>query len=97
VEVKNWTSEYYVTNQSSCDQILEDPNVLSEISLLNDTQAHDIRDKQLVRFRGMIQDMYDPEYYLKQYEVKNMKTGESNIRYGMYTDAARCLVICLIL
>ncbi|XP_012221330.1 mini-chromosome maintenance complex-binding protein [Linepithema humile] len=91
LEVKNWTSEYYVTNQSSCEQILENPNVLSEIPLLNNTQAHDIRDKQLVRFRGMIQDMYDPEYYFKHYEVKDMKTDESDIRCGMYTDAARCL------
>ncbi|KAL6434497.1 hypothetical protein ACFW04_006111 [Cataglyphis niger] len=39
----------------------------------------------------MVQDMYDPEYFFKQYEVKNTKTGESDIRCGMYTDAARCL------
>lgn len=94
MEVKNWTPEYYITNQSSCWQILENPNALSEIPLLNNSQVHNIRDKQLVRFRGMIQDMYDPEYYFKQYEVKNTKTGESDIRCGMYTDAAQCLVNC---
>jgi len=49
-------------------------------------------------FRGMIQDMYDPEYYLKQYEVKNTNTGENEIRCGMYMDAACCLVnyLCFI-
>lgn len=96
VEVKNWTLEHYITNQSSCQQILENLDVLSEIPLLNDAQLHDIRDKQLIRFRGMIQDMYDPEYYLKQYEVKNTKTGKSDVRCGMYTDTT-CLVNCLLL
>lgn len=73
---------------------------MREIPLLNNVQLHDITDKQLVRFRGMVQDMYDPEYFFKQYEVKNTKTGKSDIRCGMYTDAARCLVIyplCLVL
>lgn len=96
IEVRNWTTEYYVTNQLSCQQILENPDVLREIPLLNNVQLHNIADKQLVRFRGMVQDMYDPEYFFKQYEVKNTKTGESDIRCGMYADAARCLVTCLI-
>lgn len=90
--MRNWTSEYYIINQSLCQQILENSDLLREIPLLNDVQLHNIKDKQLVRFRGMIQDMYDPEYYFKQYEVKNSKTGESNIRCGMYSDIAYCLV-----
>lgn len=95
LEVRNWTPEYYVANQSDCQQILEGPDVLMEIPLLNNTQLHNIRDKALVRFRGMIQDMYNPEYYFKQYEVKNTDTGESDVRCGMYMDAARCLVYYL--
>ncbi|GAB1863759.1 Mini-chromosome maintenance complex-binding protein [Camponotus japonicus] len=91
IEVRNWTTEYYVTNQLSCQQMLGNSDILKEIPLLNNVQLHDITDKQLVRFRGMVQDMYDPEYFFKQYEVKNTKTGESDIRCGMYTDAARCL------
>ncbi|XP_014478288.1 PREDICTED: mini-chromosome maintenance complex-binding protein [Dinoponera quadriceps] len=88
-EVRNWTTEYYIINQSSCQQILED--ILKEIPLLNNVQLHNIKDKQLVRFQGMVQDMYDPEYYFKQYEVRNTRTGESNIRYGIYSDIAHCL------
>ncbi|XP_012058308.1 PREDICTED: mini-chromosome maintenance complex-binding protein [Atta cephalotes] len=91
VEIRDWTPEYYVSNQSNCQKILESENILTKIPLLNNTQLHDIKDKELVRFRGMIQDMYDPEYYLKQYEVKNTNTGENNIRCGMYMDAAQCL------
>lgn len=92
VEVRNWTPEYYIANQSDCQQILEGSDALTEIPLLNNAQLHDVRDKELVRFRGMIQDMYNPEYYFKQYEVKNTDTGESNVRCGMYMDTARCLV-----
>lgn len=90
--MRNWTSDYYIANEASCQQILEDPNVLREIPLLNDVQLREIADKQLVRFRGMVQDMYNPEYYFKRYEVKNSNTGESDVRCGMYTDAARCSV-----
>ncbi|XP_072742432.1 mini-chromosome maintenance complex-binding protein [Anoplolepis gracilipes] len=90
IEIRNWTTEYYVTNQLSCQQILGNPNIVGEIPLLNNVQLQNITDKQLVRFRGMVQDMYDPEYFFKQYEVKNTKTGQSDIRCGMYTDAARC-------
>ncbi|XP_011149707.1 mini-chromosome maintenance complex-binding protein isoform X2 [Harpegnathos saltator] len=90
-ELRDWTSEYYITNESSCQQILKNSDILREIPLLNDVQLHNIKDKQLVRFQGMVQDMYDPEYYFKQYEVKNIRTGEGSIRCGMYTDIAYCL------
>ncbi|XP_018396179.1 PREDICTED: mini-chromosome maintenance complex-binding protein [Cyphomyrmex costatus] len=91
VEVRDWTPEYYTSNQSNCQEILENPDMLTKIPLLNNVQLHNIKDKELVRFRGMIQDIYNPEYYFKQYEVKNTDTGESTIRCGMYMDAARCL------
>lgn len=95
--MRNWTPEYYIANQSDCQQVLESSDVLTEIPLLNCAQLHDIRDKELVRFRGMIQDMYNPEYYFKQYEVKNTDTGENDVRCGMYMDSARCLVNYLLL
>ncbi|KYN50624.1 hypothetical protein ALC57_17474 [Trachymyrmex cornetzi] len=91
VEIRDWTPEYYISNESNCQKILENQNVLTKIPLLNNTQLHDIKDKELVRFRGMIQDMYNPEYYLKQYEVKNTNNGECDIRCGMFMDAAQCL------
>lgn len=50
-------------------------------------------DRQLVRFRGMIQDMHNPEYYFQQYEVKDNQTETHEIRCGMYADSAQCLVI----
>lgn len=84
--------EYYIANQTLCQQMLKNPDVWKEIPLLNSAPLCNFKDKQLVRFRGMIQDMYDPEYYLEQYEVKNSMTGESDIRCGLYIDVAHCLV-----
>jgi len=92
IEVKNWTPGHYITNETSCRKILENPDILKEIPLLNNVQLRDIADKQLVRFRGMIQDMYNPEYYFKRYKVKNSSTGESDVRYGTYMDTAVCSV-----
>lgn len=90
IEARNWTSDYYVANETSCQQVLGNPEILKEIPLLNNAEIRDIADKQLVRFRGMIQDMYNPEYYFKRYGVKNLNTAESDVRCGMYTDAATC-------
>jgi hypothetical protein len=41
-----------------------------------------LRDGQLVRFRGMVQDMYDPEIYMAEYETRNLSTGVKNIQCG---------------
>ncbi|XP_019886689.2 mini-chromosome maintenance complex-binding protein isoform X2 [Ooceraea biroi] len=90
MEIRNWTSDYYITNESSCQQILESPDALRELPSLNNVQLREVADKRLARFRGMVQDMYNPEYYFKRYEVRNSRTGESDVRCGMYADAARC-------
>ncbi|KAL2747596.1 mini-chromosome maintenance complex-binding protein isoform X2 [Vespula maculifrons] len=82
-----WTPEHFVKNQSSCKHILENSGALREIPLLNNAPLHCFKDKQLVRFRGMIQDMYNPEYYFQKYEVKNIQNGYCDVRFGMYTDS----------
>lgn len=91
--IKDWTPEHFIANLSNSSVILEDSDSLSEIPLLNNAPLHNFTDRQLVRFRGMVQDMHDPEYYFQQYEVKNTQTETSEVRCGMYTDAARCSVI----
>ncbi|XP_066912397.1 mini-chromosome maintenance complex-binding protein-like [Clytia hemisphaerica] len=37
-------------------------------------------------FRGMVQDMLDPEFYLGKYFTKNTNTGEKTTRIGCFTD-----------
>lgn len=97
LKITDWTPDYFIANQSNCNIILENLNILDEIPLLNNAPLHEFKDKQLVRFKGMIQDMHDPEYYLQQYEVKNNQTETFELKSGMYIDTAKCLVIIFIL
>lgn len=49
-------------------------------------------DSTLVRFRGMIQDMHNPEFYFEQFEVFNTATNEVKIKSGKYRDTSNILV-----
>jgi hypothetical protein len=57
---------------------------------LNDVPLHMLGPNTLVRFRCMVQDIYDSEFYLGIYEVSNAATGEKVLRTGMYRDATYC-------
>lgn len=92
VDTVNWTPDYFVKNDSACKNILESSDFTREIPSLNAIALDDLRDGQLVRFRGMIQDMYNPEYYFQEYEVLNKQTGNRKIKSGMYNDSAICQV-----
>ncbi|KZC13690.1 Mini-chromosome maintenance complex-binding protein, partial [Dufourea novaeangliae] len=91
LRVPDWTPEHYIANRSTCNVILENPKILKEIPLLNYAPLHNFTDRQLVRFRGMVQDMHNPEYYFEQYEVRDTRTGTYEVRFGMYADSARCM------
>lgn len=41
----------------------------------------------LVRFKGMIQDMLNPEYFAKDFKVTNLVTNETRICQGKYHTA----------
>ena len=51
---------------------------------------HQLRSNQVVRFRGMIQDCFDNEFYMDSFEVKDIKTGNTQLRSGRYKDIAEC-------
>ncbi|XP_011494485.1 PREDICTED: mini-chromosome maintenance complex-binding protein [Ceratosolen solmsi marchali] len=86
----DWTVDYYLNNEENCNKSLEELDKLQEIPSLNYESLDNFRDGQLVRFQGMLQDMYNPEYYFKKYEVIDTKTGERSSKCGMYIDSARC-------
>eukprot|EP00092_Neocalanus_flemingeri_P023416 GFUD01025387.1.p1 GENE.GFUD01025387.1~~GFUD01025387.1.p1 ORF type:complete len:665 (+),score=258.42 GFUD01025387.1:184-1995(+) len=66
------------------------PDNVSTIPSLNLAPNHSLTDGQLVRFRCMVQDMFDPEFYLAQYQVKNMKDGTVRTLCGRYRDVVSC-------
>ena len=53
---------------------------------INEVPNHMLSDGQLVRFRCMIQDMFDPEIFLDQYTVKNIESGEQRFHTCRYRD-----------
>eukprot|EP00466_Bigelowiella_natans_P008624 jgi/Bigna1/54482/estExt_Genewise1Plus.C_350062 len=54
---------------------LNEEDGLAKIPSLNQTSTDSIPNHSLVRFRGMIQDILDPEYYTGIYEEINKRTG----------------------
>ena len=48
----------------------------SQVPSLNATPLDHLPNGCLVRYRCMIQDQFDPEFYLKIYEATNTQTGD---------------------
>lgn len=69
---------------------LENTNMASQVKLLNCTPLHNLKPNCLVRYRGMVQDMFDPEFYLGAYEVEDLSTKQTFMKSGMYKDIAEC-------
>ncbi|XP_032220134.1 mini-chromosome maintenance complex-binding protein [Nematostella vectensis] len=63
---------------------------IHRIPSINDTPLHYLKPNSLVRFRCMVQDMFGPEYFLSQYEVKSKSTGETVLASGLYRDVVDC-------
>jgi len=83
---ENWETQIEQHFQSEFDK----PEFLSNVTCLNLVENHALSDGQLVRFRCMVQDMFDPEYYMSQYQVKNLKDGSVKMKCGRYRDVVQC-------
>ncbi|EDW77997.1 uncharacterized protein Dwil_GK24254 [Drosophila willistoni] len=70
-------------------ELLKDSSKWHSIPILNYTPLHKLKDQTLVRFRGMIQDMMDPEIYLERYEVKSSDASSKRLQQGKYRDCLR--------
>lgn len=83
-----------LSDWESCENdfrhIVDDPRNWSKIPLLNAVPSYELCDHQLVRFRGMIQHMFNPEFYLGQYEVEHNVSKAKETRSGRYRDVIQC-------
>lgn len=87
MDFSKWTPEYFLTNQEECLNRLQNDTNWCDIVFLNHANLCDLRDNSLVRFRGVVQDMYNPEIYLDEYEVFSKNTGDViRIQNGKYRD-----------
>ncbi|XP_045495918.1 mini-chromosome maintenance complex-binding protein [Colias croceus] len=62
-----------------------------KIPLINCNASHNLSDGSLARFRGMVQDMHNPEFYFEEFEVFNTVTNEIKTKSGKYKDTASIL------
>uniref|UniRef100_A0A182IP45 Mini-chromosome maintenance complex-binding protein n=1 Tax=Anopheles atroparvus TaxID=41427 RepID=A0A182IP45_ANOAO len=81
-----WTPEFFLANESTCLERLLDGATWRSIPLLNCADSHHLPDGSLVRFRGMVQDMQDPECYLEGYDVRSKSGTTVHRQNGKYRD-----------
>lgn len=74
-----------VEQPESAKQFLSNGKFISNVPLINNWKSFgQLKDMQLVRFRGLVQNMLDPEIYLEAYQVKY--GDEIETRNGKYRD-----------
>ncbi|KAL7877885.1 hypothetical protein SRHO_G00045280 [Serrasalmus rhombeus] len=62
----------------------------SWVPSLNDVPLHYLKPNSLVKFRCMIQDMFDPEFFMGVYETVDSSTNSKVLRCGKYKDVTDC-------
>lgn len=62
------------------------PVPIFQVPLLNYLTECEAYNNKLVRFKGMIQDIMNPVYYIEQFHVVNTKTNVTSVKSGKYRD-----------
>ncbi|XP_012269288.3 mini-chromosome maintenance complex-binding protein [Athalia rosae] len=86
-DLSDWTPDFFLENESACEQVLGEVDLRASIPSLNSLPLHAFKNQQLVRFRGMIQDMYNPEFYCDTFKVRSTITNDTQTRRGKYKDS----------
>ncbi|NXC17937.1 MCMBP protein, partial [Corythaeola cristata] len=69
---------------------LKENNATNWVPSLNDVPVHYLKPNSLVKFRCMVQDMFDPEFYMGVYETVDPNTKARVLHFGKYRDVAEC-------
>lgn len=70
--IRSLTPEVLLANPSATLENLQKDENWQNIPLVSQLNSFDhLNEMQLVRFRGLVQDMHDPEIYLEQFQTKN--------------------------
>lgn len=85
MNVRESNPEEFIKNESQFEEFLKNPNNLNTIPMLFHCKLHELQDSTLVRFSGMIQDMWESELYLEKYEVRS-NDNKTRLQNGKYRD-----------
>lgn len=69
---------------------LKEKDAHALVPSLNDVPLHYLKPNSLVKFRCLIQDMYDPEFFMGVYETVDPSTKANVLKCGKYRDVADC-------
>lgn len=69
---------------------LKEKEARTLVPSLNDVPLHYLKPNSLVKFRCLIQDMFDPEFYMGVYETVDPATKAKALRCGKYRDVTEC-------
>lgn len=63
---------------------------IQRVQSINEKSLDHLKPNTLVRFRCMIQDIFEPEYFLSIYETIDKANQEKDEKFGLYRDVASC-------
>ncbi|XP_061084005.1 mini-chromosome maintenance complex-binding protein [Conger conger] len=69
---------------------LKESNAGNWVPSLNDVPLHYLTPNSLVRFRCLVQDMFDPEFYMGTYEHLDPASKTKVLKSGKYKDITEC-------
>lgn len=69
-------------------EALKEKDAQAMVPSLNDVPLHYLKPNCLVRFRCLIQDMFDPEFYMGVYETADPATKNKVLKCGKYRDVS---------
>ncbi|XP_027852654.2 mini-chromosome maintenance complex-binding protein [Aphis gossypii] len=81
-----WTADIWNENEGECKKTLNEPGNWEKIPLLFDDKT---TLGSLVRFKGMIQDMLNPEYYSSSFTIINAENEEVASRRAKYHSSTQ--------
>lgn len=91
--VDSLTPDLFIQRSSEILEALSDESIRVKIPLISNWSTFNrLKDMQLVRFRGLVQNMLDPEIYLETYQTKN-DHDVLQIRKGKFRDNLKLEVI----
>ncbi|XP_066250519.1 mini-chromosome maintenance complex-binding protein [Euwallacea similis] len=84
MNIRDISIDEWLLNEQEHLQYLENEAWL-DVPLINITEGHQFKDGTLVRFRGMVQDMYGSEIYMDSYDITDSEKKSLRCR-GKYRD-----------
>lgn len=94
--MESLTPDIFMEKAGEVLDALSNEEIRTKIPLISNLDNFDrLTDMQLVRFRGLVQNMLDPEIYLETYQTKN-ENDALFMRKGKYRDTFKLQVIVFI-